>query len=83
MFYQHEISHTNSNPVQQNLPNIYKAGRVVYMYSTKILSSSLHNYSSLKTSSSDLMLPLEMSINKLQSDTKLFFTAMDEKQPST
>ena len=42
------------------------------MYSTKILSSSLHNYSSLKTSSSDLMLPLEMSINKLQSDTKLF-----------
>ena len=77
VFYQHEIPHTNSNPGQQNLPNIYKAGRVVYMYSKMILSSSLHNcssweYCSPKTSSSDLILPLEMHISKLQSDTKLF-----------
>ena len=47
VFYQHEISHTNSNPAQQNLPNIYKAGRVVHMYSKMILSSSLHNCSNL------------------------------------
>ena len=43
MFYQHEIPHTNSNPAQQTLPNIYKAGRVVYVYSKMILSSSLPN----------------------------------------
>ena len=47
VFYQHEIPHTNSNPAQQTLPNIYKAGRVVDMYSKMILSSSLHNYSNL------------------------------------
>ena len=76
VFYQHEIPHTNSNTAQQNLPYIYKAGRVVYMYSKMILSSSLHNCSNLlwelancspRISSmkcaSNLILLLEMCIN--------------------
>ena len=71
---QHQISRTEFNPVQRNLPNT-KQARWLTCTAKSFLSSSLHNCSNLvevtanyspKISSvSDLILLLEMCINKL------------------